>query len=176
MGFRQCVCGLGHLIIIVAVIIISALFYMEVASTMKSEAISGKGSEEYLAVSERGEIERPDTDIALVTIDQAHAKKLPHRGIWIVVFDPSKQYTLFLHRTRDHITCGDSWTFVGEHAKPSEEYFDVAVRGLHEELGLQLRDLLELKLVSEPIRRLHLHYPISNRTDNQVRFVICCRY
>lgn len=167
MGFRQCFCGLDLLIAVVAFIILSLLFYMEVASTVKSEAVSG--SVEYLAVSERGEIER--SGATLVTIDQAHSKTLPHRGIWIVVFDPSKQHTLFLQRTRDHVTCGDSWTFVGEHAKPFEEYFDVAVRGLREELGLQLRDLLELKLVSEPIRRLHLHYPISNRTDNQVRYV-----
>ena len=168
MGFRQCFCCLGPLIAVATFIIISALsyFYMDAASTVKPEAVSA----EYLAVSERGGVEKPGT--TLVTIDQAHAKKIPHRGIWVVVFDPSKQYTLFLHRTRDHVTCGDSWTFVGEHAKPFEEYFDVAIRGLNEELGLQLRDLLELKLVSEPIRRLHLHYPTSNRTDNQVRYVL----
>lgn len=116
-------------------------------------------------ISYTGELER---DSNIVTINTAHQENLPHRGLWVLIFDYKKQNLLFLKRNKQHKTCSNSWSFLGEHTKPNEYYIDTALRGLNEELQITKHDLLELKVIAEPMIRLHLYYPISNRTDNQV--------
>jgi len=77
----------------------------------------------------------------LVPRDRVHAEGLWHRAVHIWLFDP--QGRVFVQRrSPDKDLNPDRWDVAcGEHLQPGESYFDAAVRGLQEELGLHIGEL-----------------------------------
>lgn len=43
-----------------------------------------------------------------------------------------------IRRSEQMVTCGGAWSLVGEHNQPGESYEDAALRGVKEELGVDL--------------------------------------
>eukprot|EP00241_Pyramimonas_parkeae_P011041 CAMPEP_0114245724 /NCGR_PEP_ID=MMETSP0058-20121206/12060_1 /TAXON_ID=36894 /ORGANISM="Pyramimonas parkeae, CCMP726" /LENGTH=246 /DNA_ID=CAMNT_0001358819 /DNA_START=92 /DNA_END=832 /DNA_ORIENTATION=+ len=95
-------------------------------------------------------------------IDLVHKQAFPHRGTITLVLNSLDQ-VLILQRSLQMRTCPGTWSLVGEHSQPMEEYVDTAVRGLKEELNIS--DAKVLPLWRSP-RHLYILYN-NGRIDNQ---------
>jgi len=70
------------------------------------------------------------------TIHEAHARGLPHGGVWVHVVDTAGK-VLLLRRAEGVRTCPGTWSFIGEHRRPGEDDGGAhALRAAAEELGL----------------------------------------
>jgi isopentenyldiphosphate isomerase len=126
--------------------------------TMKSV----KSQREYVDLSELGEVGTES-----VWIQTAHIKSIRHRGSWIIVVDETENNMLFLKRSAKHITCPNTWGFMGEHTKTGESYAHAAVRGLKEELKITPSQIISLQELPG-VEMIHLEYSVPFvRIDNQ---------
>ena len=78
-----------------------------------------------------------------------HKTGLWHRGVHVFLFTPDRRLLIQKRGTAQDTFPGRLDCSVSEHLKVGESYFDAAVRGLHEELGLDgisLTRLVQFKM------------------------------
>lgn len=75
---------------------------------------------------------------------EVHRLGLWHRSSHVFLFDSAGRM-LIAQRSADKDLYPSAWDYsVGEHAQPGESHLAAALRGVHEELGLALTELLPL--------------------------------
>ncbi len=93
------------------------------------------------------EVFQEDNDhvIAVQPRSVVHRQGLLHRAVNVIVVD--SQGRILLQRRASHKdVCPDLWDLsCAEHLKPGESYLDGALRGLREELGLEVKRLERLR-------------------------------
>ena len=147
-----------HIFAITLTLLIVIVFYNLVNVYMKYNSLAGS-SREKVDYSENGEL-----GSLVFDIDVAHTQNISHRGIWLFVLDGDKQNLLFLKRSIHHVTCADSWSLLGEHSSPNEDYYITLLRGLKEELTLSKTELSEIGLISD-LELFHFYHPKAQRRD-----------
>lgn len=158
---------LSCFLVLTALMILTELFQHHRWIEENGKAGVEGGNVDMIDLSNDGKV---DTLPTVVTIDTAHRKNLPHRGVWIFLLDPTASHCAFFHRSKSHKTCGSSWNILGEHSKAGESYRDTCLRGLKEELGIDARDLKHFQSIYLP-ERLHVSYPLIERADTQAGFI-----
>eukprot|EP00955_Chlamydomonas_euryale_P089180 364443-Chlamydomonas_euryale.AAC.20 len=102
-----------------------------------------------------------------------HATGLFHRAVYCFVFDTAGRL-LIQRRHADKKVGPEQWDLsVAEHLLPGECYAAAVVRGLQEELGIEVsRDAIKGPLT--PAHKRSLHLPDIGVTDNEVRLHVWC--
>lgn len=109
---------------------------------------SNANAVEQIDLSENGWVNTNYSSV--VSIDNAHNLRMPHRGVWLYIVNEHDQI-LMMKRPADAVTCPSTWNAPGEHTQFMETYADTAFRGLREELRLRGHQVAMLQpLLSAP--------------------------
>eukprot|EP00591_Stephanopyxis_turris_P013379 CAMPEP_0195520914 /NCGR_PEP_ID=MMETSP0794_2-20130614/17617_1 /TAXON_ID=515487 /ORGANISM="Stephanopyxis turris, Strain CCMP 815" /LENGTH=199 /DNA_ID=CAMNT_0040650357 /DNA_START=405 /DNA_END=1004 /DNA_ORIENTATION=+ len=106
----------------------------------------------------------------IVSIDTAHRRGLIHHGTLFFVSDANRNL-LFLKRSATLVTCPNTWMPPGEHQEGKEELFDTLKRGVTEELGPAVWELVTFTTNITPFPLYYIrHYGRENgdRVDRQI--------
>mmetsp|Transcript_9300 Transcript_9300/g.19169 ORF Transcript_9300/g.19169 Transcript_9300/m.19169 type:complete len:250 (-) Transcript_9300:163-912(-) len=98
-------------------------------------------------------------------IETVHRQGLPHRGSIVFVLNERNE-VLLLKRAPSMKTCPSTWSIVGEHSEPNEDYMETARRGLSEELSLNSTAVRRVGPVWDGPLRLRIEYD-NKRVDDQ---------
>eukprot|EP00667_Euglena_gracilis_P022944 EG_transcript_25746 len=106
------------------------------------------------------------TSLGIATMEQAHLKALPHKGVAVYVLNSNSEL-LLLRRSPRMETCPGRYCVVGEHTDPQDASWEATVRrGLREEV-LRPADLSEMPVHQLGTEVLRHRYP-DGRFDIQL--------
>ena len=134
----------------------------------------------------------PSSDVrpkGFLPIDRIHREGKIHQGSWMFVIDTEiskmgrtngeniNPKILLLKRSKELVTCPNTWSLVGEHTFRDEEPIETARRGIMEELGSKAIDYItnhgRISNLTEYPFYYERDYGISNegRVDRQITYM-----
>eukprot|EP00467_Chlorarachnion_reptans_P017382 CAMPEP_0114526062 /NCGR_PEP_ID=MMETSP0109-20121206/22794_1 /TAXON_ID=29199 /ORGANISM="Chlorarachnion reptans, Strain CCCM449" /LENGTH=200 /DNA_ID=CAMNT_0001707759 /DNA_START=234 /DNA_END=836 /DNA_ORIENTATION=- len=103
-----------------------------------------------------------------------HRKGLLHKSVNVWIINKNSE-VLLQKRHKNKSICPGHWDLsCAEHLQPGEDYLQAAIRGLKEELGIEVEDKA-LKTLREQNRKYY-SYPSLNIIDNELTMLYSLSY